>query len=265
HADLKNHRKGGDEGLVFKDVHTFNADHPEFRLKRDQAEDTAQVRFNHQFHLVKLKEQAGQFKVLARQLAKLDKQGCVHCNEPDPAGRYMKPINYENHCKECHPLSVQLAAKFRGENAKEDEEIKKAVLAFNRQRAPHKEPHLIRAELRQRLLEFVFRYPIVPDEAAGDDRLVDEGVFGKRPNREQWKWVKKNLASSGGGLFAEEKLEAIGKQWEHTCTRCHYERRGERRMDGLPVFEKTKNPTRWFTHARFSHQHHRMLDCTECH
>src|SRR5215468_7910897 len=62
HADLKNHRKGGDYGLVYKDVHAFNDDHPEFRLLRDDKKDEARLRFNHEYHLVKLNKLADRFE-----------------------------------------------------------------------------------------------------------------------------------------------------------------------------------------------------------
>src|SRR5205807_6853915 len=135
---------------------------------------------------------------------------------------------------------------------------------FNRKPALHKEPRIVRAELRERLLSFVQRFPLVPDEEAPSDRLVDEGVFGKRPTPEQWKWVKGKLDSFEGVLFAADKLEGVqGQLLNHSCNHCHIEKKGVRGADGLPVFEKTNIPDRWFTHARFSHQHHRMLHCTE--
>ncbi|MBI1915208.1 MAG: hypothetical protein HYS12_10785 [Planctomycetes bacterium] len=271
HADLKGHRKGGREGLAFKDVHAFNDDHPEFRLRRtnpdgQKASDEAKILFNHEHHLVELKKLGDRFERLAEPLKKLREQGCVRCHEPDAAGRYMRPVNYEAHCAECHPLSVQLAGEFRGEGPREDQQIKQAVEEFNRKPAPHKEPRVVRAELRERLLSFVQRFPVVPDEDAPMDRLVDEGVFGKRPTREQWKWVKRKLDSFEGVLFAADKLEGVqGQLLNHSCNHCHIEKKGERGGAGLPVFEKTNIPDRWLTHARFSHQHHRMLNCTECH
>src|SRR5206468_10447364 len=151
-------------------------------------------------------------------------------------------------------------------NAKEDKEIEAAVQAFNHEPAPHKEPRLVRAELRERLLSFVFRYPIVPEEAERDDRLVDRELLGKRPSREQWKRVKQALDDFEATLFAAEKQDAVERQlFKHNCTHCHYETKEKRGAEGLPVYEKTNSPDRWLTHARFSHQHHRMLDCTQCH
>jgi hypothetical protein len=33
----------------------------------------------------------------------------------------------------------------------------------------------------------------------------------------------------------------------------------------LPEVEKSTIPALWFSHARFEHKAHRMLDCAECH
>ena len=52
------------------------------------------------------------------------------------------------------------------------------------------------------------------------------------------------------------------------CVFCHIEEKrtgGGDELDPLPVYKKTAIETRWFKHARFNHERHRMLDCTECH
>src|SRR5205823_6195938 len=98
---------------------------------------------------------------------------------------------------------------------------------------------LVRAVLRERLLAFVSRYPVVPDEAERDDRLVDRELLGKRPSREQWKRVKQALDDFEATLFAAEKEDAVERQlFKHNCTHCHYETKGVRGADGLPVFLK---------------------------
>jgi hypothetical protein len=126
--------------------------------------------------------------------------------------------------------------------------------------------------LRERLLEFLQANPVVavsPEEGSG---LIDRGVFGKRPSPEQWTWVNRRLVPLERVLFSNEQLEAVERGVvRHDCNHCHIEKKGPRRtkddddLEGLPVFEETRIPQRWLTHARFSHQHHRMLDCTECH
>jgi hypothetical protein len=273
HADLKNHRKGGDTGLAFKDVHAFNDDHPEFRLKRDKDTDKAQLAFNHEFHLVKL---AGlpkeKFARLAEPLKRLKEEGCVHCHRPDPAGRYMKPINYENHCAECHPLSVQLTGDFKAEKPADQRRLDEAIKEFNKKPAPHKEPSVVRAALRERLLDFVQVNRVVAGEAEEGAALIDRGLLGKRPTVEQWKWVNNRLDTLERVLFTSDQLDVAERGlFRHNCNHCHIEKKDRPRdknddgLAGLPVYEKTNIPLRWLGHARFSHQHHRSLNCTECH
>jgi len=273
HADLKNHRKGGEKDLVFNNVHAFNDDHPEFRLKRDKDKDNAKLAFNHEFHLVELPRLPKEkFERLAEPLKRLKEEGCVRCHQPDPAGRYMEPINYENHCAECHPLSVQLTGDFKAEKAADQRRLDEAIKEFNKKPAPHKTPSVVRATLRERLLDFVQVNRVVPGEAEEGAALIDRGLLGKRPTVEQWKWVNDRLGTLERVLFSSEQLEgAEGSLFRHNCNHCHFEQKDRQRdkdddgLPGLPVYKETNIPRRWFTHARFSHQHHRMLNCTQCH
>jgi predicted CXXCH cytochrome family protein len=320
HADLKGHRKGGAEGLVFNNVNAFTDDHPEFgllrndKLARDRFQDPqriwnpetrkfvdkppiiewdaernrfvdrAKVLFNHHFHLVKLEKlsfpgldklPAERRQVFTDARTRLKEKSCIYCHEPDAAGRYMQPINYEKHCADCHTLSVQLIGTFKAAQPEDQERLDTAVQRFNAQPAPHKQPSVIRAVMRERLLEFLQTNRVAavsPDETGG---LVDLGVFGKRPSPEQWKRVNESLGPLERVLFGSEQLEAVERSViRHDCTHCHIPEkkalRGKKEkdddgLDGLPVFAETRIPSRWLTQARFSHQHHRMLLCTECH
>ena len=88
-----------------------------------------------------------------------EKLGCVACHKPDPAGRYMLPISYDDHCKRCHPLSVRIVGIIKGDQAREAAEL------FARTPAPHPKAgesvETVRAVLRERFLRFVQQYPLV--------------------------------------------------------------------------------------------------------
>lgn len=270
HADLAAHRKGGDDGLSYGNVHAFNDDHPEFRLIRDKRADPGQLHFNHKKHL-DLPNRSETFKVIAGPIAKIKEKGCISCHEPDRAGRYMQPINYEKHCAECHPLSVQLP-KIDGADR---EPLTSAVKEFNARAAPHKEPLVVRAVLRERLLAFVQRFPVTAGGAP--DRLVTPkvlwpGLAGARsPTEAEWTWTKKNLVPLEKHLFPNEELtrnETAFFRAAGGCRYCHVETNrdpGGAELSGLPVYAKTNVRNRWLLHARFSHQRHRMLDCGQCH
>ena len=76
----------------------------------------------------------------------------------------MQPIAYEQDCKKCHPLSVQLVAKKFASGKLED-----AVTRFNKEPAPHREPEIVRGVLRERLLKFVQENPISQVEKNDQD------------------------------------------------------------------------------------------------
>ena len=53
------------------------------------------------------------------------KMACADCHQMDDERKYLKPINYENHCARCHALNVALVGDFAGE-------LKQAAAAFRK-------------------------------------------------------------------------------------------------------------------------------------
>ena len=261
HGDLAAHRRDGDSGLRYGNVHAFNDDHPEFRLIRDADRDPGQLHFNHKKHL----KDGGIFDGKGGTV----RLQCTSCHTRDAASRYMLPINYDNHCASCHPLSIQLVGTFKG---KDQARLDEAVRRFNAKPAPHKEPLVIRALLRERLLEFVQQYPLVAGRPEG--KVVDAELFGKgRPISEtEWVWTNDKLRPIERLLFPNEQLpisERVLFRNGGGCRFCHVEKKERGRpvagLVGLPAFEPTNLRRRWLGHSRFSHRTHRMLDCAECH
>jgi hypothetical protein len=169
----------------------------------------------------------------------------------------MRPVLYEQHCQSCHPLGVRLAGSWEGPRLRELAE------EFARTPTPHPRPggsaEVVRGVLRERLTRFVLR--------AGDDGFLKTGpaagaddLLGPRPGaplaREQFEWVN-------GQQAAVEQLLFDGSGG---CRYCHQEKTSPgSRPGGLPEYPSANIPVRWFRHAAFSHQSHRMLACTECH
>ena len=107
---------------------------------------------------------------------------CTACHQPDSERRYMRQINYQQHCARCHPLLVSLAGTFEAQAAAE---------AFRKVRAPHDTPEKVRAVLRERFLRFVKENPVVlsPTPAAEPKRPLP----GRDPAivpEDQWLWAK---------------------------------------------------------------------------
>jgi hypothetical protein len=293
HSDIRGNSRRG-EACPLENVKGFPDGHPEFALWRGQSplapgkKDPCKIRFNHKLHLEKeegggllapvtfrpgmtFRENPPEFQEnppgpprLKTKSVELD---CTACHRPDPAGRYMLPIRYDQHCSQCHPLWVQIAGTIKGADAQ------KAAEAFAREPAPHPQPgqgvESVRAALRERFLGFLRRNPLVLGGGEGTPaRARPQPRSPQAISRPQWDWVKRELSESERLLFVNEQeahnhpvlLDRSGG-----CAYCHLEKEPGRRVGGLPEYEKTNIHARWLPQSRFSHESHRMLDCTECH
>jgi len=256
--------------------------HPEFALLRTKAADPGTIKFNHQVHLNLPREARGIDKPLAR----LQEQRCGFCHEPDAPGRYMKPVRYEAHCRECHPLSVAVVGEPLASAA--------ALGAFAAQPALHpglrQTAAVVRADLRQRLLRFAqenpkrvppwslaaslvaqLAFPLAPASATlpGLARSTPASVAKATPlpsipgtrrappsTPEQLGWVDFQLWHAERSLF----------DGGDGCRRCHAEKTPLfSRPNGLPEYLQPYVNERWYTSSRFDHKAHRLLNCVECH
>jgi hypothetical protein len=256
HADLKTNSRVASD-TPYLNVSAFPDSHPEFRLWRDAIKDPGQLHFNHKLHLKPegILAPGGKTELLV----------CANCHQQDAAGRYMQPIQYAAHCARCHPLSVQLAGPFA------DEKMRAAAAEFAKEPAPHKEPAIVRAMLRERLIRFVQQNPV-------ESKPVSPGRPIPRPRRleaiteQQWARAKGLLTEAEKLLFTNDQLphnEGLLFDRAAGCAYCHVPAKDDSSQqhgpDGLPKYELTQLPARWLTHSRFGHDSHRMLACTECH
>lgn len=109
-------------------IHSFDDDHPEWKLLQQQRKDLTPLSFGHEKHL------DPDFKSMQRLIqdwvAELEASGlprwripvetiagpdgtrdnptyrltCAACHTADNAGRYMKPIVFQQHCAQCHSM-----------------------------------------------------------------------------------------------------------------------------------------------------------------
>jgi hypothetical protein len=247
HGDLKVQLQPDTEPH-FQSFTTF-ADHPPFQQRWQGApQDPGTIAFNHRAHL------HNSPRVLQ----------CGDCHVPDEAGRAMKPIRYETHCKECHSLTVWVTSQLESPPARE------ALAAFRRTPAPHQPPEVVRAVMRDRLTVFIQGNPAflgtepqtqVPRPIPGSKAARPDGV-----NREDFEWVNKQLREVEKPLFASRG----------GCGYCHREIDADIRPgDALPRYAPSAinerdfsligKSSRWFPHSRFRHSSHRMMDCQQCH
>ena len=194
--------------------------------------DRGEIKFNHAKHLdpKRVNDKYGKHVDLSR--------NCQACHVPDEAGRYMRPIQYEQHCAQCHPLW------FDNQNHPGVE-------------VPHERPEVVRGFLTQKYTLMVWktrtaiketlparplpgradRPPLAVDQVG---RLEDLVAQGERLAQDHGR-----IAKSGGG-----------------CRYCHTVDSSD---DGDWSVRSPRIPERWMPHSRFDHAAHRMLDCGACH
>jgi hypothetical protein len=245
-----------------KHITSFDRDHPEFAAARSLNSDPSTIKFNHAVHLKhNLRGPAG--------LVELDCQDCHrpaasdtkwrygatianslpigdslasahHLEFPDESPppsmdykrAYMSPIAYLKHCVACHGL--QFDPRFQ-------------------ESAPHDTPEVVHAYLERKFQDYIPNHSSELRLAAP----IPERDLPQRPLPAafvlltQQQWVARRVAES------EELL------WRKTCAQCHALRFAQN--SDLPVVAPTNIAQRWFRHAEFNHDSHKLLTCTECH
>jgi hypothetical protein len=170
----------------------------------------------------------------------------------------MRPVNYLSHCKQCHPLSVQLGGTFG------DEALGDAAAAFAKEPAPHTTPNGVRAVLRERLWRFVDEHPLRPGGAAEERGVPKPPPVADDLTKRRWA-ASATMNDADKLAFVQAQLslsEQLCFDRPGGCALCHEAK--PRVPGGLPEYV-SKIPARWFAHARFDHQSHRMMRCVECH
>jgi hypothetical protein len=196
----------------------------------------------------------------------------------------MKPVRYQKHCQECHPLTIHVT----GEALAAD-----AVRAFARQPALHPGPgqtaEVVRADMRNRFLRFARENPkripawslaakLVADFASSLPANVASLAPLAKPAP-----VSSTSATPARGIpgsrrappVTPDQLGWVDFQLWHAertlfdgadgCRRCHTETSVPfNRPQGLPEY-KPFMKEQWYPSSRFDHHSHRMLHCLECH
>jgi len=157
-------------------------------------------------------------------------------------GRYMAPIKYADQCAACHILNFD---PLIGEPA------------------PHGDTKKTRSFVETKIRQLVADHPELIHQPIttgyGDEIEATRNYL--RPTRDYItlpaqpvtpaNWVEQRIA------LAERLL------WRKDCKVCHAQTTGE--PDTIPNAVKAVIPARWFVHAEFDHQSHRMMKCEACH
>lgn len=257
----------------------FDSDHPKFGAWRGgELSDPGTLKFNHKVHLelaASLKGvSAERLGPMAKAVEKLENQSCTACHEPDDDRNYMRPVSYDRHCAACHPISA-----FAGGQA---------------ERLQHPKPGESAANVRGALLDRYWKQiasqqPSAPASEAERPAILKPSL--PHLSSDQKRAVDAKAREAESRVFAQDGgdvltiLEKPLFQVRGGCAYCHTE---VGREDGLPQYaaprqrdrwkgmpfphERFGDPAsgqtarnRWFPYAKFSHEIHRMLKCSECH
>lgn len=225
---------------TLRDASDFGSDHPAFKLSvisdptkpaesldvtPELVEETGLV-FNHLHHVGRA--------VSGRDGEKQYLQ-CGACHQPDAGGLYMKPIEFERHCQDCHRLDFDKAVP----------------PTFT----PHGDPAVVRARIRGLYSERVLAGDVKDPEAPPRLRLRRPGsVLTPEEAELSRRWV-------------ESKVEAAERRFYDrpgTCATCHALRPGEASDGGMGV-APVKLQTVWVPGSTFSHASHAPFACVKCH
>lgn len=256
-------------------------------------QDKARIRFNHQAHLKAMFDEEGRRIKGEREDGIKRRSGenageligyptsCTDCHQFDVERRYMKPINFEQHCRECHPLTFDVDKQI--ESTDPQTGITKKVPVT----VPHDTPDVVRGYLAK-----IYNLDTLDDEK--DDAQADEkdplaelrrGFPGRdfeaNFTEEQARKIRDQLTEEEKSLYpldfvkneiARGKAQKVLFKENGACALCHdinkYEDKelAQTANRGEPwEIVPPEIPQRWYKHSWFRHDSHRMLSCVECH
>jgi hypothetical protein len=245
HANL---RAVGSATPYARTIDGFDSSHPEFAAVRAGSADPGTIKFNHRVHLkANLLGPNGPVQL-----------GCGDCHRPptsnepwrfsvqqtkatslaqkpeppsmNPARAYMSPVTYAQHCIACHGL--QFDKRFA-------------------ESAPHDTPEVVHAFLVQKFQQYIAAHPAELRITNSDPNLPQKPFPISPRVLTPPQWVSEKVAES------EQLL------WRKPCKQCHA--LSFSGSQALPLVAKSNITVRWFQHAVFDHEKHRLLQCGECH
>ena len=262
HGDLK--VKSG-EVTYQRDVEGFDRHHPEFAALRPGATDPGTVKLNHYAHLHdKIAGPKGQNDMV--------QMTCTDCHRPAsakaswpyarevpacptstsaPAAEvktasatiednprnvssraYMLPIKYATQCAGCHYRDLQFDKRFSDS-------------------APHCQTDVVQKFLVEKYTQYIAAHPNAMSEPLTVNRVALSSLVQlPAPPKTREEWIKWQVANADRLLY------------DKGCKLCHTMVQGE---GPIPTVAKSAIPVRWFQHADFDHDAHRMVKCEGCH
>ena len=223
-----------------------------------QWRDPGRIRFNHARHL----GPAGVKTLDGRTVVLTD--NCQRCHTPTADGRFMQPIHYETHCRECHPLDPHdrygHAERFQ---------------------LPHEEPEIVLGFLIHALSQSAGDKSRESDDAAERPRRSFPDLLYSPELTEMDAEELSRQLSTADDYIQRHVHWLFGAEAKGGCRYCHdVETRppaasqpadgGDTRQLDARIAARWKIvppaiPRRWLHHGEFDHSRHRAVSCRECH
>lgn len=232
---------------VANKVTSFASDHPEFAVLRDGRKDATGITFPHQKHLAGTDSMRGDMKKWKGTDRSME---CLDCHRPDPDGRSMLPVTFEQHCVACHSLG----------------EIEVAQGVVEPTPTPHGDETAIAAVVDAQTLRWIATNAVSPPAPAEEARPARGGRRGggDAPKRAE---LPKDLNTPDKlAAFLVDQRDKVFKSLARgtDCGYCHTVEKAEEK--GSPfVVKNPVIPDQWMVRSVFSHAAHAMLSCQSCH
>jgi hypothetical protein len=247
---------------------SFEDRHPEFDALAKR--DAARIAFNHAVHLQHEYNAAGKLaKGILNEKGVLEdlSNNCAACHQPDADKRYMLPIRYEQHCQRCHPLhfdnqnfpgevvphgiSAELLRGFLVERY-----TQRAVEGGLKEETPTPRRLLPGERVEETTLDSEARRDVNESAARADQRLI-------APIASPEARADRAAARQGRMLVGPEAMG--GCRLCHTLSADPPAATGGRSFQAAWRVDPPEIPDRWMARSRFSHDSHRLAECTKCH
>ncbi len=215
---------------------SFPEGHPGFGYERPNAQDPADLKFNHARH----------FRSDIPQLnnAKLD---CASCHQTEPNGAFYQPVRYEKHCQQCHSLQIQ-------------QSLPKLLI-------PHGDPEKVRHFLASLDSSFYesFRAQGTTDPVELSKRVDAERQILQQRGLFSLQDLEERVFLQGDPQTAkDERLMRSGNpKFLTECAKCHSVTPGT--LDQGPTVQSPNVARRWLQAGTFNHRPHQNMKCADCH
>ena len=219
---------------TMKVIHQFSDDHPQFRFIAEKRRDPDTLKFNHALHLT------------GTTIPKLPggiKLDCAFCHQPDAAGAFMRPVNFEKNCRVCHSLQF-------------DPETPELAL-------PHGSAEFVSAYLRSLPKQYL--------DLAGKTHAADANGFAEKKlaglrlqfgNGEE---LERRIFHSTATSGPEAQIGTLSGATRAVFPGCAYCHEVKTSTAGLPEITKPMMPELWLAQAKFNHAKHATVACAQCH